>query len=78
MIASDPSDVATELEERERAAHIERARRTIPVHEQPLLGCWDCSGIEQTAAKKHCEHYAACLADWDKEKRMQRIIGKSE
>jgi hypothetical protein len=78
MIASDPNDAATDLEERERASNIERARRTIPIHERPSLDCWDCSGIEQDAAKGQCEHYAACLADWDKEKRMQRIIGKSE
>lgn len=70
----DDADIADERSARELAAGIENARRTIPLHEQPALGCLDCRDITQNAAKASCQDYRDCLADWEKEQRLRRIV----
>lgn len=72
---ADDADRAGEREEIELAAHIENARRVIPIHERPILDCVDCSDMTQTRAKTHCGDYAACLSDWEKSRRLLTIKG---
>lgn len=75
---ADDADITDEREAKELAARIEIARRVIPIHERPILGCIDCRDMTQNRAKETCTDYADCLADWEKEQRMQRINGKGE
>lgn len=43
-----------------------------------MLDCLDCNDMTQNHAKEHCKDYAACLADWVKAQRMDKINGKGE
>lgn len=70
---ADDADLADERSARELAAGIENARRAIPIHERPVLGCIDCRDITQNAAKDACPDYRDCLVDWEKEQRIRRI-----
>lgn len=74
----DVFDQATEREEHDREALIAHARKVIPIHERPALGCLDCSDMTQNRAKEVCKDYAACLDDWNKAQRMYQINGKGE
>lgn len=73
----DDADIASERDEKLLAAQIENARRVIPIHEQPALGCIDCRDMTQNKAKEICEDYKNCLADWDKEQRILKLRGKN-
>lgn len=75
---ADDADITDEREAKELAARIEQARRVIPIHERPILGCIDCQDMTQNHAKEHCRDYSDCLADWERVQRMTRINGKQE
>lgn len=70
----DASDKATEYEEVERDARIAHARVLAP-DVLPVLDCVDCSRITQAHAKDHCGDYAACVTDWVKIQRINKIKG---
>lgn len=67
---SDDADNSDERIELERLANIEKARKVIPLHERPVLGCEPCSGMTQSEALHRCGYFATCLADWERDKQV--------
>jgi hypothetical protein len=69
----DDADITTDRDEKQLPLLIAAARRVIPLHERPVLGCEPCSGISQDQARRICKDFASCLSDWERE---QKIINK--